>query len=126
MVNENDGPPALPTQVSALLVDLWSKIQGDEQAVARVNLREIARQISTHAHATGFLPEDVIIAVKDSWLRAGSMRRASEVHRLRLALEQVVALCIEEYYRYADDVRPQERTMRRRPTVDPPPHTNPS
>lgn len=95
-------PTPLPAEASELLHQLWERLArsgiGD---VERDELRRIARAVSDAAHRASLLPEQLIVAVKDSWGTHPVLLQPEERQEAQWVLTQVVTLCIHEFYRGA-------------------------
>lgn len=86
---------SLPREATAVLAALWDRVGVDGARIRRDQLRTIASRVSLGARDVGLHPEELIIAVKDSWQR----RRPPLPTEQRWILTEMIALCIDEYYR---------------------------
>ena len=86
--------PTLPRELNAILAGLWRRVPADPTRLKRKQLRAIAARVSVSAQGLQLHPEELIIAVKQSW----QQRRPSPPEDQRWLLTEMIALCIEEYY----------------------------
>jgi len=86
---------SLPREATAVLAGLWDRVRVDAHRIKRDQLRSIASRVSTGARDVGLHPEELIIAVKDSW----QTRTPPLPSEQRWLLTEMIALCIDEYYR---------------------------
>jgi hypothetical protein len=84
----------LSGELTAVLAGLWGRIPADPTRITREQLREIAASVSTAAQRLRLHPEELIIAIKQSW----QAHRPSPPAEPRWLLTEMIALCIEEYY----------------------------
>ena len=87
---------SLPQEANAVLEGLWRRVRDDAERIKRDQLRIIASRVSMSAREVGLHPEELIIAIKQSWQE--SRPRPPAEHRW--ILTETIALCIEEYYRW--------------------------
>ncbi|HKT09906.1 MAG TPA: hypothetical protein VJR24_18535 [Gemmatimonadaceae bacterium] len=100
----------LPDEADRLLTELWRRLlTGDAKELSRREVTEFARPVCAIARAAGLLPEELIVAVKQSWNSRHELRPPTQRRRLEHILASVISACIEEFYRV--DARPSlERT----------------
>ena len=100
----------LPDEADRLLSELWRRLlTGDARELSRREVTEFARPVCAIARAAGLLPEELIVAVKQSWNSRHELRPPTQRRRLEDMLTGVISACIEEFYRV--DARPSfERT----------------
>ena len=89
---------SLPPEANELLRELWGEIHGEERQVSRERLRAVARQVSLCAMEKGLRPEELIIAVKESWMSPDGLTEPRERMRLQWVLADTISLCIDEFY----------------------------
>jgi hypothetical protein len=92
------------------LAELWRQLQLDDRVVSSDELKAVARRVSAAARTAGWRPEELIVAVKQSW-QAREHNPPSGTHRLHELLNEVISLCIDEFY---------GAPGARRPDTDPP------
>lgn len=88
--------PSLPQEANAVLGGLWARTRADAGRIKRDQLRIIASRVSMSAREVGLQPEELIVAIKQSWLDSRPRPPAED----RWILTETIALCIEEYYRW--------------------------
>lgn len=71
--------------------------------VPREQLRELASMVSREARTRALRPEQLVVAVKESWRRHPKLRDAYSRHEALGTLADVVALCISEFFRTGDE-----------------------
>ena len=86
---------SLPREATAVLAGLWDRVGVDPDRIKRDQLRTLASRVSTGARDVGLHPEELIIAVRDSWQE----RTPPLPTEQRWILTEMIALCIDEYYR---------------------------
>lgn len=86
--------------VDELLDRLWIALTYRRgETIPREQLRELVSIVSREARRCGMLPEQLVVAVKDSWKRHPKLRDAYSRHEALGTLADVVALCISEFFR---------------------------
>lgn len=106
MTVDRDPQPALPPEANQLLAELWGEIQRKDREVSQERLRAVARQVSRCAIETGMRSEELIIAVKESWMAPGGLGEPRERLRLQGVFADTISLCIDEFYRALRDFEP--------------------
>src|SRR5215472_13993522 len=86
---------SLPREATAVLAGLWDRVGVDPDRIKRDQLRTLASRVSTGARDVGLHPEELIIAVRASWQE----RTPPLPTEQRWILTEMIALCIDEYYR---------------------------
>lgn len=95
-------PTPLPADARELLHGLWDRLARSGIGVLEhEELRRIARVVSEGAHRASLLPEQLIIAVKESWGTHPSLLQPEERQEAQWVLAEVVSMCIHEFYRAA-------------------------
>lgn len=93
---------ALPTGAESALGEYRNRLLlADTPLATRQQMRETASAVATVARRANLLPEELIIGIKNSWMRHESLGASAERHRLRWVLTEMISLCIDEYYRVA-------------------------
>lgn len=124
----SDDIPELPVQAAAVLTVLWQKLLDPSvDGMSRRELREPSRRVAAHAKRSELSPEQLIIAIKNSW--SGFHDGATQPYhhsKAQSLVTEMISLCIQEYYHptTADsDVRGSMPTGRqlgfRRPDASP-------
>ena len=81
--------------LTALRSALQQRLSG---STGDAEIRQALREMSREARAESLHAEQVIIALKRVWESLPEVRRASSRQEQNRLLEQVVTLCIQEYY----------------------------
>ncbi|HEX6816371.1 MAG TPA: hypothetical protein VF102_11895 [Gemmatimonadaceae bacterium] len=96
---------ALPDEADRLLAELWRRLLTDDaRELSRREMSDFARPVCAIARSAGLLPEELIVAVKQSWNSRHELRAPTQRRRLEEVLSSVISACIEEFYRV--DARP--------------------
>ena len=94
----------LPLQAVVALADLKYQVMTSETAeFPRESIRVVAREVGSAARLAELLPEQLVVAVKETWSRTLEMGTHEERHVAQRVLTEVVSLCIREYYRNPRD-----------------------
>jgi len=110
----------LSDKASALLVQLWQRIQVDERRVTRVSLRKIAQQVSFDARKAGLRSEELIVAVKESWKSRDGINPAHDPRSSHGTVAEFISLCIAEFYGWSEsDPAPESEENRHAPNAKP-------
>ncbi len=99
----NSRASSLPKEVTALLVDLWGRVDSNAYQVSRDHLRTLAWQVSLRAREASMLPEELIVGLRESWYDMDSAPGLTERRHNGWVLTEMISLCIEEYFRQAND-----------------------
>lgn len=95
-----DDSRGLPTAASDALDALWTELLASRTAtVSRTRLREAARRVSDGAHDAQLRPEQLIIAIKDSWsARQLSVFEMKQRRLIESVVTDMISICIREFY----------------------------
>ena len=94
------GSHMLPDEADKRLAELWHRmLTGDARELSRRELSDFTRPVCAIARAAGLLPEELIVAVKQSWNARHELRPPTQRRRLEDILNSVISSCIEEFYR---------------------------
>lgn len=92
-------PAALPPDAERPLRALWREVlAADTVRHTREELRDVARVVGRAARREALLPEQLIVAVKESWQSHEGARSVGRRHAARWVLTELISLCICEYY----------------------------
>ena len=93
----------LPESAHGALHAFWDRVVAQEsEERLRDQLRLVACSISAIARSADLLPEQLIIAIKESWLSHAGLRDPDLLHVRGWMLPELITLTIREFYR--DDV----------------------
>ena len=98
MTARNRDRRALSPETNEFLAQLWRQLDIDAREVSRARLRATAQHVSVDAYETGLFPEDVIIAVRESWNTREGRRPTREPQRTQAAIAELISFCIVEFY----------------------------
>src|SRR5262249_14033048 len=103
MVSEHSNTARLPSDSGGLLADLWRSVRVSAALdISHDLLRPVARQVSLAAHEAGLRAEQLIVAVKASWIEHNG---SFESRRRQWVLSEMISLCIEAFYRTLHESR---------------------
>ena len=89
----------LPADATGRLRVLWDQlVPYDGACVPHEALRSAAQAVGRAARRDGLLPEQAIVAVKESWQREVECRCIDDRVAMRTVLNDLVSLCIVEYF----------------------------
>lgn len=89
----------LPADAAATLDTLWSRLAVDgEPACDDQELTRVAQAVSGAARREGMMPEQVLIALKESWVASGALRLRPDRAALEPILSALVTRCIRAYF----------------------------
>ena len=91
---------ALPPNADTALNALWQRVLSNEgSGVPRQQMKEVARTISACAHAADLRPEELVVAIKDSWsAHNGELHRWNKRSGAERVVTDVITLSIEEFF----------------------------
>jgi hypothetical protein len=93
---EHSAAPPLPSDSSDALADLWRFVlRSADRDIGRDLLRTVARQVSFGAHRSNVRAEQLIVAVRASWVAHTGL---FESRRRQWVLSEVISMCIEAFY----------------------------
>lgn len=91
--------PRLPDGAALRLHDLWMEVLRHRGGpVPRQQLNEAAIVVATEARAAAVLPEELLVAVKQSWAALPELRALEERHNAQATLTDFVSICISEFF----------------------------
>lgn len=96
---QNNGSSSLPHGANALLSRLWAWVDENPRQISRDHLRTVAWQVSLRAREAHLLPEELILAIRENWNERDEASLIGEPEQSRWVLTEVIALCIEAFYR---------------------------
>ncbi|MGH7650069.1 MAG: hypothetical protein ACREND_18335 [Gemmatimonadaceae bacterium] len=89
----------LPDGAETLLTGLWSRLlASDARPLTRPELSAFAQPVCAIARADGLLPEELIVAVKNSWKLRHEPCLPGDRPRLDRILTDVVSALIDGFY----------------------------
>jgi len=90
----------LPPSAETGLAELWQLVVEQRSAgLSREELRAVAREVSVAARGAAVQPEQLIVAVKQSWTAHPGLGRSELRHDAQWLLTELISLCICEFYR---------------------------
>ncbi len=104
-VMQRDDAVRFSAATDAALDQLWlTVLRSRAGVVSEPYLRDVARRVSTDAHQVGMLPEQLIIAVRDSWsLHRRAAIRLDKRYAFDGVVTEMISMCIEEFYDRSSD-----------------------
>lgn len=106
MTRPEERPAALPPDAERPIRALWREVfAGDVVRHTREDLRGVARVVGRAARREGLLPEQLIVAVKESWHAHDGVRGLGQRHTARWVLTELISLCICAYYEQGPPAR---------------------
>ena len=104
----------LPADAEAAVETLWRDVfVRGAGSISRDELRRVATRVAAGGRRVGFLPEQLIVAVKDSWGAHAVVRGPEQRFVARWVLTELISLAICAYY----DGGAAERTRSAAPAV---------
>jgi hypothetical protein len=112
---DHDESRSLPSQEREFLSVLCGEVLSDDWPVTRERLRRVSRHGGRTAQKARWFAEELIVAVKATWVSAMEIQGHPARQRSRWVLAEPGSLCIEEYYMafHEVDVRRRGATSRR-------------
>jgi hypothetical protein len=92
-IDTKDSPGALADETLDAIRDAL-----ELQLLASGYLHRALRNLSREAHAKSLQAEQVLVALKQLWYSLPDVQRACDRKEQARALEQIIAMCINEYY----------------------------
>jgi hypothetical protein len=92
---------SLPQSPQSELTTLWREaLETYPGEVTRRHLRDVARRVSADARAAGLRPEQLVVAIKESWAAHHDDAHPNPGRKLlQPMVTELISDCIEEFYR---------------------------
>ena len=98
--------PNLPPEALDALDRVWqTAFSQGEHRVPRRRIVEVATAVTRAARSRGMLAEELIIAIKESWLTQFDRQSIEDRHRVRLVLTHMITECIANFYPHSAERR---------------------
>jgi hypothetical protein len=97
---QREATAALPPAADTALSTLWrDALSSEASTVVSGQLRDVARQVGRDARAADLRPEELIVAIKDSWsAQNGELHGWNKRSSVEHVVSDVISLSIEEFY----------------------------
>jgi hypothetical protein len=89
----------LPANADAALSTLWRTVSSEPGRVTRKKLHDVAKEVGQVARAADFRPEELVVAIKDSWTsQNGELHRWNKRSSVERVVDDVISFAIEEFF----------------------------